>query len=309
MPIFIAILMYGLWSTIFSLSKAALAHSPPFFLTGFRMFTAGVLLCGFIFLYKKVKFSLKQAGAIALLGVFSIYLTNILETWGIQYMPSSRACFIYSVSPFLAALLSYFHFNEKMNLQKWIGMTIGFLGVLPIIFSGDSVTSLSFGAVTAADLAIIGAAFFSVYGWVLLRLIVKDNSISPLLANGASMLIGGILALVHSFFSENWSGPTMLGPVTNTSIFLQIVLLMTLISNIICYNLYGMMLKKFTATILSFIGLLSPIFASFAGWLIMGESPTYTLFLSTGVLLLGLFIVYKAELKQGYILIKQQPKN
>ena len=76
---------------------------------------------------------------------------------------------------------------------------------------------------------------------------------------------------------------------------------MTLVSNILCYNLYGYMLKKYTATFLSFMGLLSPIFASLNSWIILGESPSWQILLSTSIVSLGLFIVYQAELKQGYI--------
>ena len=81
---------------------------------------------------------------------------------------------------------------------------------------------------------------------------------------------------------------------------------MTLVFNILCYNLYGFLLKKFTATFLSFIGLLSPIFASINGWLFLGESFSWVIFLSTGIVSMGLWIVYSAELKQGYIVKKAE---
>jgi drug/metabolite transporter (DMT)-like permease len=84
---------------------------------------------------------------------------------------------------------------------------------------------------------------------------------------------------------------------------------MAFVSNILCYNLYGTMLKRFTATFLSFLGLLSPIFASFHGWIFLNEPPSWIIFLSTGIVSLGLWIVYAAELKQGYIVIKQKSKE
>jgi drug/metabolite transporter (DMT)-like permease len=65
------------------------------------------------------------------------------------------------------------------------------------------------------------------------------------------------------------------------------------------------MLKRYTATFLSFMGLLSPIFASFTGWILLGESISWTIFFSTAIVCSGLWIVYRAELKQGYIIRKQ----
>lgn len=151
-------------------------------------------------------------------------------------------------------------------------------------------------------LAIMGAALFSVYGWVLLRVVVKDSTLSPLMANGSSMLLGGILAFIHSYFVDDWNPIPVASE--NLGVFFKGTLYMTLISNILCYNLYGFMLKRFTATFLSFMGLLSPIFASLNGWIFLSEPLSWTIFLSTGIVSIGLWIVYHAELKQGYILSK-----
>ena len=116
------------------------------------------------------------------------------------------------------------------------------------------------------------------------------------------MLFGGLLALGHSLLFEIWA-PLPVASGHHLPLF-KTVLLMTGISNILCYNLYGYLLKRFTATFLSFVGLLSPIFASINSWIILKEPPSWPIFLSTGVIALGLFIVYKAELKQGYIVKK-----
>ena len=180
-------------------------------------------------------------------------------------------------------------------------MLIGFVGFLPVLTTQSGSESLlnAFSIISWPELAVMGAALCSVYGWVLLRLAVKDQEISPLTANGIGMLFGGFLALINSFLVESWS-PI---PVNTGSIapFLGGTLLMTLISNIICYNIYGQMLKRFTATFLSFMGLLSPIFASFNSWLVLGEKPSLIIFISTSIVSMGLWMVYQAELKQGYI--------
>lgn len=303
MSLSLVVLMYALWSSVFSLGKMALAYSPPIFLTGFRMALAGVLICAYLFITKKNAFKLqkKQYISIGLLAFFSIYLTNILEFWGLQHLTAAKTCFLYSLSPFFAAFFSYIHFKEKMNTRKWIGLLIGFVGFIPVLLTQTGSEDLfnAFSFLSWPTLAIMGAALFSVYGWVLLRIVVKDTEVSPLVANGASMLLGGMFALIHSSFADSWSPlPVMMGHFPDV---LKGVLIMTLISNIVCYNLYGMMLKRYTATFLSFVGLLSPIFASLNGWLFLGEMPSWTIFLSTGVVSLGLWIVYQAELKQGYI--------
>ncbi len=299
MAILVIIFMYAIWSSMFSIAKWSLQFSPPLFLIASRMLLAAVLVLGFLLFFKKSEFKLhfKKYLSLALLGVFSIYLSNIFELWGLQHLSASKTCFIYSLSPFFAALFSYLHFQEKMSPKKWLGMVIGFLGFIPVLFTMGS--SQDFLYISVADLFVMGAALCAVYGWVLLRLVVKDASISPLMANGISMLFGGMLALSHSYFTENWTPFPIALPQMGK--FLLGTLVMTFISSILCYNLYGLMLRKFTATFLSFVGLLSPIFASFNSWVILGEIPSPIIFLSTGIVILGLWLVYQEELKQGYI--------
>lgn len=303
MSVFLVVLMYATWSSIFSIGKWTLQFAPPLFLTSARMLLAGVLILAFLLLWKKQYFKLtgKQALSLAVYGLFSTYLTNAFEFWGLQHLSAAKTCFIYSLSPFFAAFFSYLHFGEKMNLKKWLGMLVGFLGFLPVLYKQPGAEDLIGGIffISWPELAIMGAALCSIYGWVLLRLLVKDQSVSPLMANGCSMLLGGLFALVHSYLVEAWTPlPIAQG---HFGSFLQGTLIMTLISNILCYNLYGYLLKKFTATFLSFMGLLSPIFASLNSWMILGETPSPVIFLSTGIVGIGLWMVYQAELKQGYI--------
>lgn len=296
------ILMYATWSSVFSLGKLALQYSPPIFLTGFRMALAGVVILTYLAITKRscFKASRKEWLSFILLAFFSIYITNVLEFWGLQYLTAAKTCFIYSLSPFFAALFSYLHFKEKMNRRKWLGLGIGFIGCIPVMLTQSGAEELlnAFSYFSWPTLAIMGAALASIYGWILLRLIVKGTSVSPLMANGSSMLIGGAIALTHSFFSDNWNPLPV--STENFAPFFKSTLLITFISNILCYNLYGMMLKRYTATFLSFMGLLSPIFASLSGWIFLNEPLSWQIFLSTGLVSIGLWTVYRAELKQGY---------
>ncbi|MBS0629228.1 MAG: EamA family transporter [Verrucomicrobia bacterium] len=305
------VLLYATWSSFFVTGKMMLALSTPLFLTATRMLLAGVLLLGYLAIRRRSEFKLSRAQwiSIGFLALFSIFLTNILEFWGLQYLSAAKTCFIYSLSPFLAALFSYIHFREKMTKVKWIGLIIGFLGMTPVFMAQTGSEELfnAFGFFSWPTLAIIGAAIFSVYGWVVLRLVVKDNQVSPVMANGSSMLIGGSMALAASMFVDTWS-PI---PITEGSIspFITGTIGMTFLYNIICYNVYGLMLRRFTATFLSFMGILSPIFASLTGWLLLGETPSWQIFVSTAIVSVGLWIFYQSEIKQGYFKRSEQPDD
>jgi drug/metabolite transporter (DMT)-like permease len=273
------------------------------------MIIASILLISYLALRNRssIRLSPKQLFCLSIYGILGMYLNNAFEYWSLARLSASKACFLYSLSPLLAAFFSYLHFGEKMTSRKWIGLAIGFLGILPVlgIQTGSESSTGGVFFLTWPELGMFAAVLCSSYGWILLRLMVKDESISPSLSNGVGMLVGGIFALIHSSFVESWN-PL---PVSSANItpFLQGTILITLISNVLCYNLYGYVLKRFTATFVSFVGLLSPFFASLNSWLLLGETPSITIFLSTGIVIIGLWLVYSAELKQGYIHSKAQP--
>lgn len=303
MIVFLLILLYGLWASIFPYNKLLLTFSSPLFLTGSRMTVAGILLLIHVFVRKQSSFFLtkKKIIAISLLAIIGIYATNALEAWGLQYLPAAKTCFIYSFSPFFTAILSYIHHREKITLKKFLGLLIGFLGFFPVLFmqSNSGMDFSRFRIFAIPELSIVGAALCSVYGWILLRRIVKDGSISPLFANGMSMLLGGTLALIHSKIFESWN-PIPIAT-DKLSAFIPGIVGVIIVSNIICYNLYGYMLRHFTATFISFAGLLSPIFSSIISWLVLGEAINPILFISTFVIAIGLWIIYKEEIRLGYI--------
>lgn len=299
--IFLVILLFATWSLAFPLGKSLVSQASPLFVTALRMSFAGLALIVYLWMKKGLKKSLnkKEWLSIIILGFISIFLTNILEFYSLKSLSASKVCFLYSLSPFLTALFSYFHFKEKMTKKKWLGMCIAFLAIA--IGFIDSITlksiQISFGW---PDIAMLFAVLFSVYGWILLRMLVK-SSMSHIFANAMSMIIGGFLALFISSTIE----PNIFSTLkTLPNTFYLTILLITIISNFICYNLYGFLLNRFTATFMSFFGLLSPIFTSIHSFLILGEVPSLYILLSTPCILLGLFIFYQEELKQGYVVKK-----
>jgi drug/metabolite transporter (DMT)-like permease len=296
------ILMYAVWASLFAIGKISLALSTPAFITACRTLLAAPILLGYVAFRKKSSFRLKKEQWVLLvfIGFFSYYLTGTCEFFGLQYTSAAKASFIFNFAPLFSALLSYIHFKEKINKTKWIGLGIAFLGILPVLLiqTGSEEVFLS-NFLSLPTLSVIASVLFSAYGWILLRKLLKGSDISPLLASGIGMLFGGGLSLLHSLYFDTWH-PL---PITDGNILsaAQWIIIMTILSNIICYNIYAVMLKKYTATFLSLIGLLTPLFASFIGWIFLGEPLSWTLFASSGIVSIGLLTVYYAEVKQGYI--------
>lgn len=295
---FLVLLLCTLYGSVFTLGKVTLDYAPPLFITGARMLVAAILLLLYQFCFHRKDFVFKKEhlGPVLLVGFTNVYLTNALEFWGLQYMQSGKACFIYSFSPIATALLSYVWFSEKITLQKWLGLAIGMVGFIPILMahSGAEDTSGYIGSLSFAELALLGAAVATAIGWMSMRVVVH-RGYSSVMANANSMLFGGTVALIHSLYVENWA-PL---PITNINQFLPPFLLLTLISNIICYNLNAYLLRQYTATYLSFAGLSQPFFAAVFGFLFLNEIMSYYFWISFISVSIGLYIYYRQELKEG----------
>jgi drug/metabolite transporter (DMT)-like permease len=294
---FFVILLYALFASVFTISKTGLEYTQPFFLIGSRMILAGILMLAYQWFRNPSEFSFDKSRCwrIFRLALFNIYLTNAFEFWGLKYLTSFKTCFIYSLSPFLSALFSYFILAENMSYKKWLGLLVGFAGFIPILLNQTSTEEAAghFAIFSWPELAVMIAAACSVYGWIILGQLVKENGYSPFMANGLSMLIGGIFALVHSALVENWD-PL---PLTEFVPFFECILALILISNLICYNLYGWLLKNYSATFMSFAGFTTPLFTALFGWIFLGEVVTWPFYVSSAIVFAGLTLFYQEELK------------
>lgn len=297
---FFVFLVFALFSTVFVISKVGLLYSQPLFFLGSRMILAGVLFVGYQLFkdFTQLKIFKTHFWKIICLALFNIYLANLFEFLGLQYLPSYKTSFIYSFSPFISALFSFFIFSEKMNFKKWSGLLIGFFGFLFIFFKESDATAQGYlFSFSWPEVSVMFAAISSVYGWILLCQLVKEAACSPLMANGLSMLIGGGFAIAHSAIVEEWN-PL---PVSEFLPFLKFTLLLVLISNLICYNLYGSLLKRFSPTFMSFAGFTTPIFTALFGWIFLDEMLTWSIGISFLTIILGLLMFYQEELKSNYL--------
>lgn len=291
--VLIAIGMYVFFGLSFVVGKETLKSVGPFFLTGVRMLFAAVVILGLQWIVDKKKFYWPKGMwlEITLLSVFNIFLTNCLEFWGLQFMSCYQTCYIYSLSPFLAAIFSFLFLKERLGRKKIFGLVIAFLGFAPLLVFKEANGEKSF-YISAAEWALLGAAFSTVIGWIAMRKICYQKNYPFLMANGISMFIGGILSFIPSLIFEGFS-PL---PVSNWKIFLEGMAVMALINNIIGYNLYAFLVRKFTVTLMAFIGFITPLVTALFGWIFLKESVSMLFFISYIIVLIGFFFFSREEL-------------
>lgn len=296
------VLLQAIFAIIFPLGKIALEYAGPFFLVGLRMLIAGCVLLIYQFLIhrKHFVFYKKDIWRLLFLSFFNIYINNSFEFWGLQYLGSGKACFIYNLTPFIDAIISYFMFSEKMTSKKIIGLAIGFFGFLPIIYvqGGGEANLPHIGLLSTAEIALIIASITTAIGWITMRTFSRDKHYSIVTVNALSMILGGGMSLIHSGFTESWSPR----PYTAFVPMIALTLIIGFLQNIICYNLYAWLLRQYSSTLISFIGFTGPLFAALFGWLMLGEIVTWHFYFAGIIVSIGLTMYYQEELRLGYVI-------
>ncbi len=290
---FLITALQALWGSSIPLTKIMLTMSPPIFLAGIRMFIAGILLLCYNYWRNNAQFNVTKKHFSYYLQIifFGVYAKYILRNWGLVYLSTSKMSFLLNASPFCAALFSFFASGEKLSLRQWVGLCIGFLGLVPILLISSSSENL-FGELAFfswPELAIIGEIMAHSYGLIVARKMIRDIGYSPAMTNGIRMFGGGILALITSFFLESSA------TITQNNNFLTLLALSILISNIICHNLYLYLLNHYSVTFLSLSDFLSPLFVALYGWLFLHEIITWHYYLSATIILVGLYLFYADE--------------
>jgi drug/metabolite transporter (DMT)-like permease len=297
----ILFLVYALFASTFTIGQAALKYTQPVFLIAFRMGFAGVLILSYLALFKKklLKFDAFNFILLTQISIFHIFIPYVTEFWGLQYVGSAKAAILYGITPFVTAIFEKFMFKVPVTRNKLIGLTIGFLGFIPILYTATPKEQLlnAFFRISLPELAILISAISSCYGWILIKKSIVYEKYSPLFANGIGMLGGGFLSILTSFFIEKWN-PI---PTTNFGMMFFYIVLMIIIGNVIFYNSYGWLLHKYSATFLSFFGFSIPLFAAFYQWLFFGELVTWQFFLTSAMIAVGLYIFYKDELSTSQL--------
>ena len=300
---FIVFLFYAIFSSTWTVGKALLSYSQPAFFVGTRMAISGLLILAYLFFFRRQEFTLwpsKYRGAFAQVAIIQIFFGYVLEYWAMQYVASSKVSLMFAMTPFFSVLFSYWLLNERLTRKKLIGLCIGFMGMIVLIVSNRTHEGVMVGhqsLISWTEVALFVSIMAYAYGWVVKRTMVTEYELSPLAVNGVTMFYGGLLALISSPFIDVWNP----WPVTNVSAFVPLMVLVIIIGNLFGLNVYSWLLKRYSATMVAFVGFTDPLYVAFYSWLFLGEHITSIFFVSFGIIVCGLSIFYQEELRQGYV--------
>lgn len=293
-PIFV---LYMIFPLTYSIGKWGLHYGPYSLYIALRMLFAGSVIAAWYFLFNRSSMVIKKNDIhyFVAIGAIAFCASFMAEFWALPYLPIAKMSLYFALSPFFTALFAVFHKLEIISPRKLLGLFVGFCGFAPQLFInnetgyGCSVLSFSY-----YDLAALFSVAAYAYGWILIKKLSKRTMYEGGWVNSVCMLIGGFLSLIYSIVID--LGQTGSFNVTNWYQFLLSAVLISAVG-VFCYLLYTALLRYFTATLISFFCFLEVPSALLLGFFFLGENVSYIFFVSTALIVIGLYLFYQEELR------------
>lgn len=277
------LLLASLWGPSFLFIKVAVLEISPLQLAALRIGLAALIL-NIILLLKgqRLTANLSFWKHVLIAGLFAHTIPFLLINWGEQYIDSSLASILNGLTPLSTIVIANVMVtDEKITAQKVIGVVIGFLGlvvlVVPNMISGLEATQAGILAVT------IGAVS---YGVAIVYSKKHLKHTASMHAPSAQLLAASVYLLPLSVLLES--------PATLLNVSWQAlgsVLILAIFGTAIAFVLYYKILAKSSATYLSLVTYLMPIYGVVLGIVFMNEMITIEMFAGMLLILIGVMVV------------------
>jgi drug/metabolite transporter (DMT)-like permease len=182
--------------TSFVASKILLQTVPPFTLVGWRFALAALATLPIVFLQKQdfKVVSTSDWQKIAIVGLLQTAGTMGLLFLSMLYISASTAAVLLFTNPLWVAAFSPIVLKEKIRTPQYIGLFLGFLGVVLVI--GFHANALEMRG------NLLGIA--SALCWASATLFAKRSSLKtpPFILSFGQMLVGGLVLITISLFMQ-----------------------------------------------------------------------------------------------------------
>ncbi|WP_284651580.1 DMT family transporter [Flavobacterium terrisoli] len=271
------------WGTTYLGIRVAVETMQPWYITSARQGLAALIILA-ILLYKKElawigweNFKLQFIPSILM-----IVLANGFTTIAEQSVPSGLTSILSALSPLVVFLGGTMIGQQKATFKGFIGVIIGFLGVVFIFRDGlgDILDPNYKTGIFYLSIAILAWSAGTVYTKFHTH---KSNNIALNLFYQFSIaaIIQFILALIINpdVDFNAWSTRSILA-----------TLYLSVFGSVIAFFAYHYALKRVTAIQVSVLNYINTIIAVFLGWLLLDEVIKLDFLIATVLIILGVFI-------------------
>ena len=271
--------VYVLWGSTYYAIKIALQNYPPFLLTSIRMLIAGGLMFTVLRWRGEAAPTRKQWRSIVVLAILLTVLSNALVNLAEQTVSTGLVAIGVAAMPLWAGLFSAMR-GEHPSVREWIGIAIGFAGVLWLNIG----TEMNAG--WQGLLAVLIAPITWAYGSIWSR---KQDLPAPFMSAASQMLLGSVFAcMVGLAIGERIVEIPTLAP-TVAMLYLVVA------GSIFGFTAYIWLLHHVRPALATSYAYVNPVIAVAIGALLLGEKFNSS---AIGAMLLILFGVVLMTVKK-----------
>ena len=201
------------------------------------------------------------------LGGLGMWVCGAFVYIGGQTTAAVNIGLIYATTPIVIAVVSARVLHERMTGAQWFGVGLAAAGVLFVVARGQPLHLARVDWVVG-DLWILAAALAWCAYSVMLRL--WPSRLGPA-ARLVAITGGGLLVMLPFTLLEWWLMPRL--PLTWAAAGL--VLAAAVLPGVLAYQAYSFMQREMGASRASLVVYLSPVYAAFSAWALLGEPPRW----------------------------------
>lgn len=280
---FIFILLCLIWGSTWMVIKIGIADAPPLYTAAVRFLLAVSILASVAIARKLVYPSGWQAKLkLGYPGIYMFGLSYGLIYIAEGYIDSSLTAVLFASFPFYVAILSNIRLDDTpIRRIAWLGIVLGFVGVLIISHAGWEASRDMF----IGSMLVLGASFFAAYGIIIHKKLHSDKDI--VVATSLQMLVGGVPLIIIAILTEDISGLKVNSATVGSLIYLAVI------GSVAAFLMYYWLLKRARAITVSMIAFITPLVAILFGWMFMGERLSSRIAIGTVLILSGVMFVVK----------------
>ena len=283
--------VYLIWGSTYLAIRIAEESLPPFFMAGTRFVLAGVI----IYVLCRLRGSLHESkgdwGRAFVVGGLMLLGGHGAVIWAEQWVASGLTSLLVGTVPLWMALMKWVWSRHKPTLRVSGGLVLGFAGV--VLLAGG------FEGLGASSVDVAGAAIvvFGAFLWANGSLYSRSEKFPNLglLGTGLEMVAGGILLLMASLVSGEWSR-VQLSMVSMHSLVSWVYLVV--FGSLVGFTCYIWLLKTVSTARASTYAYVNPIVAMFLGWAIASEPITARNIVAAVIILASVVVITTCQ-KQG----------
>jgi drug/metabolite transporter (DMT)-like permease len=216
------------------------------------------------------------------IAAFGIAPNFLLVYWASQWISSGLISVIFSTTPFLMGVLSYYYLGKQVfTMQRIVALSIAVVGLL-VVFADQLLVMGANGAYGIIAMMISVVLFASSS-----TCLQKIEANIPVLQKTTGGLCFSVPPLALAWYLLDGSLPWPMSLQGGLSI-----LYLGVFGSLIGFAIYYFLLHRLSAYVVSTVGMISPVFALLLGSLLADESLTPRLLMGTGLVLLGLTLYH-----------------